>query len=633
MAIQWMLSGICLIAVCVVSFLMYNKRKFARRESTKEDKMTMDRLLEKVKVELVGILKDDMVYGKDGEEWERAYARQKRVQKAMRDCVYGIEKEKIIVKDLIKGIVQKILPTDDAVDSVIDLNNQFIDPMIKWEIMAYYLRKRPEIGKGVIKYLFKKYNTDRVKYEIEDGTVPHYLWSGQECDTMFRQEITWDIPYLDKLEIISTLLYERYKGMGCIDTLRDMTIDGLNFGTSGSVLSDLLNRDRKVSKACASVWIYFEGKYIHADFFNFHSENEVRRVVQLVCRYGNPGPLTEKRGYLVNNMYDQSRVLAVRPPVAEYWATFIRKFDLGDMTLEKLIDPVLYDPKTKKAVLDENGRERHKYRNAQVPYRLIRYLMMGQVTCGFTGRQGSGKTTMMKYAIGAADARLTLRVLEMTFEMYLREIYCDRNILSLQETNWCTAAELQDALKKSDAAISIVGEVATDVIAARMIQMGQVASIFTIFSHHANRTEDLVQALTNSIVASSHGAATPDTTEPQVIDVVKVDVHLDYDVNGNRYIERITEIVRTDNKVPYLPIIPGREKWCQAENERRYYEKITENRRYVTRNVLHFDTNTWEYVTDEFFSTALTTHILNRLPKEYVDEFLDFVSDYWGGAA
>lgn len=78
---------------------------------------------------------------------------------------------------------------------------------------------------------------------------------------------------------------------------------------------------------------------------------------------------------------------------------------------------------------------------------------------------------MMKYAIGAADARLTLRILEMTFEMYLREIYTDRNILSLQETNWCTAAELQDALKKSDAAISIVGEVATDVIAARMIQM------------------------------------------------------------------------------------------------------------------------------------------------------------------
>ena len=44
-----------------------------------------------------------------------------------------------------------------------------------------------------------------------------------------------------------------------------------------------------------------------------------------------------------------------------------------------------------------------------------------------------------------------------------------------------------------------------DIIAARMIQMGQVASIFTIFSHHANRTVDLVHALTNSVVSASGG--------------------------------------------------------------------------------------------------------------------------------
>ena len=59
----------------------------------------------------------------------------------------------------------------------------------------------------------------------------------------------------------------------------------------------------------------------------------------------------------------------------------------------------------------------------------------------------------------------------MAPEMYLREIYPQRNILSVQETPTVTAAELQDALKKSDAALSIVGEVATDIIAARMIQM------------------------------------------------------------------------------------------------------------------------------------------------------------------
>lgn len=138
MALQWVLAGITLVAVLVITLIAYNKRKFAHKEVTKEDKLTMERLLEKVKIMLVDMLKDDNIFGKDGEEWERAYARQKRVQKAMRDCVYGIEKEKIVVKDLIKGCIQELLPDDEKVDMVLDLNNPFIDPMIKWEIMAYY---------------------------------------------------------------------------------------------------------------------------------------------------------------------------------------------------------------------------------------------------------------------------------------------------------------------------------------------------------------------------------------------------------------------------------------------------------------------------------------------------------------
>lgn len=636
MGLQLMLAFLTAIILAVVTILAYNKRRFARIEAERRERLTLDGLLSIIKQELVDMLKDDTIYGKTGEEWERMYRRQKRITGAMKDCVYGIEKDKIIVKDLIKGRVQEHCPDDDSLDDVLDLNNPNIDPMIKFEIMVYYLRKDPKIGKGVIDYLFKKYHVDDVKYEIEEGHTPHYRWNRSELEYMYQQEIAprGYIPYLDKLEIFSTLLYEKYKGFGCVDTLRDLQIDGLNFGTSGSVLADILNKGRDVPKATASVWIYFHGKYIHAEFFDFRSQHEMRRVVQLICRYNNPGPLTEKRGYLVNNMYDQSRVLAVRPPVAESWAVFIRKFDLGGaMNLRKLIDPLIMDPATKKPAIDENGQTKHKYKHAEIPYRTIEYLMMGQVTCGFTGRQGSGKTTMMKYALGSADARLTLRILEMTAELYLREVFTGRNILSLQETQWCTPSELQDALKKSDAAISIVGEVATDAVAARMIQMGQVASIFTIFSHHANRTEDLVQALTNSIVASSHGAATPDTVEPQVIDVIKVDVHLDYDVQGNRYIERITEIVRTENNIQYVNVDKDNPSYSAAANQRIFFEKTTDARRFVTRNILHFNIRTWEYETDQFFSKALTDHILSRLPAEYVDEFIEFAEKYWGTAA
>ena len=37
----------------------------------------------------------------------------------------------------------------------------------------------------------------------------------------------------DKLEIIAQAVYEKYKGLGVIDEIRDMNIDGVSAGVSG----------------------------------------------------------------------------------------------------------------------------------------------------------------------------------------------------------------------------------------------------------------------------------------------------------------------------------------------------------------------------------------------------------------
>ena len=316
----------------------------------------------------------------------------------------------------------------------------------------------------------------------------------------------------EQIDVLAVLIYQQYKGFGIIDTLREMNIDGLNMGTSGSILQ-LNNANLNPYKANSSVWVYDRGRYIHLRFMNFGTEEEARRIIQLICRWGNPGPLTSKRGYLVNTMYDKSRVLAVRPPVSEYWAVFIRKFTLKDQSPEGLI------------IKEYTNR-------GDLAIKLIEFLMRGCITCAVTGRQGSGKTTLMSAIIRYIDPRYTIRILEMAPELYLRELYPTRNILSLQETATVSASEAQDALKKSDAAVSIVGEVATDSIAARMIQMGMTASIFTIFSHHANTPKDLVLTLRNSLV--NDGGFSNMETAKTVIDVVKVDIHLDYTPDGKR---------------------------------------------------------------------------------------------------
>lgn len=661
---------ICLVILFIyvtVLVIRYLHAQSSRMDVQLEDTLTHEAVVDKVTKRLADLMKEDTFSGKDDVEFQAIYKRRMRLEEAMINCVYGIDKDKIIVKELITSILQEIFPTQEELYKLYPLNSYAIEPLWQFEILME--RLYPIYKKGALAYLIKKYKWDAVRYNIEDGTVPSYNVSVEDLQEAYDNEILEPLSHREALAVVTTLIYQEYKGMGCIDTLRTMNIDGFNIGTSGSVMQTNLDDAALDFRAPRSVWVYFQGKYIHFQFLNFGSENEVRRVVQLIARYNNPGPLTEKRGYLVNTMYDKSRVLALRPQASEYWAVFVRKFVLSSHTLEALIDPIEKDAATgtplyQEVPMSEEEKELsveelnatnktydfdkkcwlepvHKYKNATLPQEMIKLLMRGQVTTGFTGRQGSGKTTMMVASISQVDARFNIRVLEMAPEMYLREIYTQRNILSVAETPTVNAAMLQDALKKSDAALSIVGEVATDVIAARMIQMGQVASIFTIFSHHANRTVDLVHALTNSIVSASGGSATPATVEPQVIDVIKVDCHLDYDVLGNRYIERITEIIRLDS-IPY----PEREVLSNGQLEpldeykvrldKEYYTRRTDRQSFTTRDVLVFNPHTFTYdvARDKngvpvFFSPELTKHIFSRLPVDEVQKWKDWVNKYW----
>ena len=656
---------ICLVilaAFFAVLMFRYTKEQSKKLETVREEVLTHEAVQDIIVRRIADLLKDDTFVGKDDIEFQAVYKRRLRLEEAATNCIYGIDKDKIIMKELILSILQEIFPTIEDLYKLYPLNSFAIEPWWQFEILME--RLYPIYKRGSLAYIIKKYGWDKVRYNIEDGTVPSYNVSVEQLQEAYDGEVIAPLTYREALSVVTTLHYSEYKGMGIIDTLRTMDIDGFNIGTSGSIMLQSNNVDTQSWKASRSVWVYFQGKYIHFQFLNFNTEEEVRRVVQLIARYNNPGPLTEKRGYLVNTMYDKSRVLALRPPASEYWACFVRKFSLSSHTLEALIDPIVRDPATKQPIYQEvpmtpeeekkTAREweklginvdmdrkvkllpQHKYKNAFLPQELIKLLMRGQVTTGFTGRQGSGKTTMMVAAISQVDARFNIRVLEMAPEMYLREIYTQRNILSVQETPTVSAAMLQDALKKSDAALSIVGEVATDVIAARMIQMGQVASIFTIFSHHANRTVDLVNAITNSIVSASGGSSTPATVEPQVIDVIKVDCHLDYDVNGNRYIERITEIIRLDS-VPYPDREPDESlEEYQVRLNKEYYTRRTDRLTFTTQDVMRFNNKTFTYdvARDEngvpmFFSQELTKHIFSRLPVDEVARWKKWCLQLW----
>jgi pilus assembly protein CpaF len=609
------LIGVSILVFAILLFVLYQRAKMRTTIDIEDDYSTINQVLEAVKVEMVEIIKEDYSLGLSDSEFNALYKRKARINEALRNCVHGIDGAKVIVTELIRGFIAKNVPVDKITELLGLSDGMQPSDHIMFEILMYRYKKQvgkdgKQLGKKALEELVLKYDLarERPATGATSPTDQAYFVTIDDLHNVYDQEelfLTDD----EKIDILAILVYQLYKGFGILDTLREMDINGFNCGTSGSIMNNVAAHRDGTLKATNSVWLYFKGKYIHLRFMSFGSEDELKRIIQLLIRYNNPGPLTSKRGYLVNTMYDKSRILALRPPASEYWAVFVRKFTISDPSPEALI----IKPHTKRGDL---------------PIKMIEFLMRGNITCAVTGRQGSGKTTLMSSIIRFIDPRYTLRILEMAPELYLREIYPSRNILSVQETATVSSADLQDALKKSDAAVSIVGEVATDGIAARMIQMGLVASLFTIFSHHANTSKGLVQALRNSLV-NAGGFSNMTTAERQVMEVVKCDIHLDYTADGDRYIERITEIIPLEENIPYPDIDPNNLELSKALMQKEFYERTTDRVSFVTKDILRYNLKTKTYYVVNRPSAALERVIRNNL-GDLVLDYDKFMLTEWG---
>ena len=401
-----------------------------------------------------------------------------------------------------------------------------------------------------------------------------------------------------------------------------MNIDGVSGGVSGlpeSFLSqvaqtdgDYLNQvlDNRVPRACDSIWIFFQGKSIRLEFLSFGTESELKRVCQNIYKYNNPGQISDTNGYKINEMKDGSRVVVVRPSFSETWAFFVRKFDVKRATLEQLVT--------------FEGKEK--------AISLLKFLVKGARIVSLTGEQGCGKTTMLMGMIENIYETMNIRVQETAFELHLRKIYPTRNILTFRETDTISGQEGLDVQKKTDGSVNIIGEVATDPVASWMIQAAQVASKFTLFTHHAKTFPDLVTALRNSMLRT--GVFKDEkTAEEQVIQVLNFDVHLVKDFRGRRYIERVTECIPVRNKNLYT-FDHRKEKTLEGkldkfmDNATNYFTKITDKENYRYVNIL-------EYVNDSYVLTnKISDYNINEMRKNMdetdQEEFDKFIEENWG---
>ena len=464
--------------------------------------------------------------------------RREELREALRTCGSGNEASKIFVKNYITNfLADKYKITEENIDLFLKE-----DAEDKFKIMLAKSFNR--YGKLGLEKLLDKYFSDIIKKE-EKRIIDEKM-----LNRVFSKFSHRGITFPEKMEILCQKIYENYKGNGIIDTLLPMVIDGISGGVSGD-------------NGSFCVWLMYKGNSISLSFLKFKGESEIKRICRNLCKSYGIGQLSERRGYIVAELTDGSRASISRPPFCESWSFFIRKFRMENI-LE--LDDIITGEGSENII------------------KLLKYLVKGERLIAITGEQGSGKTTLLASMVKFIPDWLNIRVAEMSFELHLRARLPGRNIVSFKETEGIGIQEGLDFTKKTDGNVTILGEVATMQAVLFLVQIAQNASAFTLFTHHAKDTTALIHYIRNSLLMQGN-FRNEKVALMQAVSSVRINIHVKKNSFGERYIEKISEIVPCENEAGFderVIVYNNAGKYIlkdelSRETEEAIYERLSKN--------------------------------------------------------
>lgn len=570
---------------------------------------TFEELVTIVLRDFTEIIKPDRGLMKTSVEYEASLRNKSRIAQAARKCVYGEENARRTIIKVFHDIIASHLLTLESCYSIFNFEDlETLPPEIKFEILLYCLA--PQYGKNAVKFLNDTYKWSSPRYIAQSGLerreVDYAL-----VDTMFKEQMPYDsLSYEQCIDVISILVYQNSKGYGKIDTLMQQNIDGLELGTVGAIRYRLLNAnpDYVTERSCS---IQLDAHWIHLSFINFGTVDEIKRLVLNVSNTEGSEALTIKKPTKVVDMYNGSRVTCIRPNVGATWGLFVRSFSAGVISVKKWLD-------------------KPEVKNWEIVDKLLFYLCQCTENTAVTGQQNTGKTTLMKGLIGYYPY-FNIRVIEMSFELQLNEIYPDRNIFCTRNDEFTSATEVQDILKKTDGYLSMAGEIATNEVAANAMQFGLVASQATMFSHHGKDYMGLIEGLTNALLSSGQ-FNDRDSAQGLVLDVVKHNVHCDFH-KKLRVVDYIEEIVKGETIVPYQDIKVSSDVVSAIDQStalnREFYQRTTDRVRYTSRKIIRFNHETNTYEPYEWYTPERFAIMLDKMPDEHKAGFIQFYKDNW----
>lgn len=577
-------------------------------EIDENDYSDIDTLRYKISREFAGMLKENYRdKNMSRSEYEKKKKSKSQLRQNLKNAASGDKRAKRFVKMYIKNMLQdpkmNLGVNEETINFTIPFNRmEELKPEDKFEIMLYiaynYLRDsdgRPCEQSGFAKII---HVYDVLAPVMENGEKI-YDFTREKLDLIYRDLVKQvSLSYSDKLEILAQRIFEDYKGFGICDMLFETGIDEVAVGLSGISKDGYeIANAKNLRYTYQSIWIMVGGIKLRMSCIQLKSQEELVRVVSNIYKYAATKVLSRKSGYVISTMKNGSRVVVARPPFVNTYFFIARKFDSApSIAPEEII----------------------KGNNSIIALTLIKWLIKGQRTIAITGSQGCGKTVTLKSLIRFIDATLSLRVQEISAELNLNYAYPYRNIISMQETESIGSQEGLNFQKKTSGDVNIIGEVAEAIQANFVIQTSMVASLFTMFTHHAKTAYDLIISFANNLLDPVVGIYSDKKEAVEMAaKILNIDIHME-NKKGHRYMERITEIVPLTN-VQYPTEVKDSHA-THEDDEREFFKRQTDRSLFECKDLVRFENG--EFVLYNLPSNAMIEDIRSKLTNEEEKQFI-----------